>query len=103
MMKMKNKLNDLSVLVEKALRDYPQTRDSDTKLIYCVMRMCGVSRDESFTSVMLKLLNNELPAFASITRAKRKVVELNPELNCSEKVREFRQEQQEAYKDFSRG
>ena len=99
---MKNNLIDLAKVVEGVLRQYPATRDSDTKLIYAVMHNCGVGANETFTEVMKKLLNNQLPAFASITRAKRKVVEMYPELAPSETVREFRAEQQEQYKEFAK-
>lgn len=94
--------NDLTTTVEKVLKAYPETRDSDTKLIYCVYRCYGLPKGETFESVISKLLDNQLPAFASITRAKRKVVETHPELDCSAKVREFRNEQEKIYKEYAR-
>ena len=98
-----NNIKDTATVVEQALTQYREARESDTKLIYLVMRMCGVSKDESFASVMNKMLNGQLPAFASITRAKRKVVEQHPELDCSAKTRELRNAQEEAYKAYARG
>lgn len=94
---------DLSVIVEDVLRKIPQTRDNNNKLIYCVLRSCGVESNESFTSVINKLINGELPAFESITRARRKIVEQHPELDANEKVKELRAKQEQMYKGYARG
>lgn len=94
---------DLTEVVERTLRDYKQTRDSDNKLIYCVMRYYGVGKDATFSQVINMVIEGKLPAFASITRAKRKVVELHPELDCSATVKKFRKEREEAYKAYARG
>ena len=96
-----NKIRDLAEIVKEVLETTPQTRESDNKLIYCVMRKCGVQNGESFSSVMQRLIDGELPAFASITRAKRKVVELYPELDCSTETRKLRDEQRGEYMDFA--
>lgn len=93
---------DLMQVVKSCLEQLPETRDSDNKLIYAVYRKSGVGKDETFASVINKVINGDLPAFASITRAKRKVVELNPELDCSAPVKAFRQEQEEQYKALAR-
>lgn len=89
-------------VVEYVLRETKETRDSDTKLIYAVFRNMGVYKDESFASVSNKILSKQLPSYASITRAKRKVVEKHPELDCSKKVREMRNEQEEMFKAYAR-
>ena len=94
---------DLSAIVEDVLRKIPQTRDCNNKLIYCVLRSCGVESNESFTSVINKLINGELPALESITRARRKLVEQHPELDANAKVKELRAKQEEMYKGYARG
>ena len=94
--------NTLQDIVEKTLRSIPETRNSDHKLIYAVYRNLGVTKDETFCSVMNKMVNGSLPPFATITRAKRKVVEKHPELDCSAKVREMRNELEEQYKAYAR-
>lgn len=93
---------DLSSVVEQALRQCKETRDSDTKLIYYVYRLYGLPKGATFETVIAGLLDGKLPAFASITRAKRKIVEQHPELDCSKEVREFRNAQEEAYKAYAR-
>lgn len=95
------KIRDLAEVVKEVLETTPQTRDSDNKLIYCVMRKCGMQNGESFASVIQKIIDGELPAFASITRAKRKVVELYPHLDCSKEVREMRDEQRGEYMELA--
>ena len=94
--------NDLTMTVKSVLEQCPEARNSDTKLIYGVMRTMGVGRDEAFSSVIRKMLDGSLPAFASITRAKRKVVEICPELDADREIRQMRAEQEEMYKAYSR-
>ena len=93
---------DLQSIVEKTLRAIPETRDSDNKLIYAVMRHYGIEKDTTFASVMKSIIDGKLPPFASITRAKRKVVEKFPELDCCAKVRADRDALEEFYKDYAR-
>ena len=89
-------------VVKGCLEQIPETRNSDNKLIYAVYRKLGMDMNETFRNVINKVMDGQLPAFASITRAKRKVVELYPELDCDKKVREFRDEQQMQYKALAR-
>ncbi len=98
---MPKKIRDLAEVVKDVLTQYKDTRDSDNQLIYCVMRKCGMQNGETFASVIQRIMNGELPAFASITRAKRKVVELYPELDCPKEVRKLRDEERGDYMDFA--
>ena len=93
---------DLTKVVERALRDCEDARNSDNKLIYYVMRYYGMKKEATFAQVINAIINGDLPAFASITRAKRKVVELHPELDCKAEVRRMRSEQEEMYKEYAR-
>ena len=94
--------DNLLVLVKACLEQVPETRDSDNKLLYAIYRHLGVDSNTSFERVINKVIRGELPAFASITRAKRKVVELYPHLDCSAKVRELRDQQEQAYKSLAK-
>lgn len=94
--------NNLLKEVKACLTQIPETRDSDNMLMYCIYRHYGLEEHATFERVINKIIKGELPAFASITRAKRKVVELYPELDCSAKVRELRDQQEQAYKELAK-
>ena len=93
---------DLLTITKKCLEQSEEARNSDTKLIYHVYRCYGLKQNAPFEVVLHLIMDGRLPAFASITRAKRKVVELYPYLDCSAKVRELRNEQQENYVAMAR-
>lgn len=88
--------------VKYCLTAFKETRDSDNKLIYAVFRTYGMSPTATFASVVNAITEKRLPTFASVTRAKRKVVELHPELDCSSKVRDMRDEQELIYRQMSK-
>lgn len=93
---------DLTTIVEKVLRQYPETRDSDSKLIYCVYRLYGLPMRSTFEYVVSELIQGNLPAFASITRAKRKLVETYPELDANATVKAYRAQQEAMYEEYAR-
>ena len=95
-------LNTLQAQVEQILKTSPQARDNNNLLIYAVFKLYGVEATDNFASVMLKLIDKKLPSFESITRARRKVVELHPELDASEKVKALREQQEQEYKEYAR-
>ena len=90
-------------IVECCLRKIPETRESDTKLMYAVYRQMGMKSDDTVASFFKDVLDGKYPPLATITRAKRKIVEQHPELDCSAQVREKRNELEEQYKAFARG
>lgn len=98
---MSNKI-ELAELIKGILEKHREARNSDNVLIYSVMRYYGVQPTTTFAAVMQGIIEGKLPALASITRAKRKVVELYPELDCDAKVRAMRNEQQQEYVAFAK-
>lgn len=97
-----SELTTLQEKVEKVLRECAQARDNNNILIYALFKQYGVSGTDNFASVMLKMINKELPSFESITRARRKVVELYPELDASASVKALRKQAEEEYKEYAR-
>lgn len=78
-------------VVKKVLIEYPGCRSDDFKLIYAVYREIDFTHTtrELFCELMLNHKAYNLPAFESITRARRKIQRTNPELS-NKKVQEER-------------
>lgn len=93
---------ELAEIIKDILIKHREARNSDNVLIYAVMRYYGIQPTTPFAAVIQAIRDGNLPAFASITRAKRKVVELHPELDCDAKVRELRNLEQEEYRAFAK-
>ena len=98
-----NNLGTLQDTVENILRGSADARNNNNVLTWAVFKKFGVKADESWASVVMKLIAHELPSFESITRARRKVVELYPELDADESVRALREQAEEEYKNYARG
>lgn len=94
----KNKTFDL---VKSILESDPDTRDDDFALIYEVAKRYGLET-RSFGYALALWKTNKMPSFEGITRARRKVQELNPNLRAADKVAEARAEQCEEYIEFYR-
>ncbi len=82
-------------LVKDLLEKYPEMRNSDKKLIWAVYfkkQLVQLPENPSIKGMSRILYMNFLqgPSFESITRARRKVQELNPELWSSMPVRNKR-------------
>lgn len=77
--------------VEKLLRDYPQLRDSDMKLLISVWTAQGLKLSEQQIHVLMGCSNAE-----SITRVRRKLRDKYP---ASEKVEEQRFNKFKQYRD----
>lgn len=73
--------------VLKLLEDYEQLRNSDKKLIWCVWYKQGLSNTSITKEDFLRAKSSE-----SITRARRKVQELHPELQATSTVKMRRAE-----------
>lgn len=100
---MTNELNTLQAQVEQILKTSPQARDNNNILIYAVFKLYGVESTDKVASMFLKLIDKKLPSFESITRARRKVVELHPELDATENVKRAREYTEEEYEIYARG
>lgn len=68
---------DLYTRVKNILKAYPQTRDSDNKLVAIIW---GEDTVRDSTNILVLLADDKLASFESIGRARRKVQELCPEL-----------------------
>ena len=93
---------DLLTLVEEILRKHPETRDDNNLLIWAVHRAQGVTTTDAYASVLLKIRAKQLSSYESITRARRKVVELNPELDANAAVKALRKQQEKEYEEYAR-
>ena len=66
--------------VKKILQSYPQTRDSDNKLVAIIW---GEDTIKETRNILVLLADEQLASFESIGRARRKVQELCPTLRGS--------------------
>jgi hypothetical protein len=78
-----NKIKNIKPKVEELLKTFPECRDDDNRLY---LKLCSwidpVLRhpNTSFKYFGTQLLNGTLPILESVTRARRKLQEENPEL-----------------------
>ena len=88
--------------VKFILEKHPLTRDSDEKLYASYLARHGVT-----TISVAEFFNHfndyKVSDFESITRIRRKVVEENPSLAPSDRVKELRQERQMDFLELARG
>lgn len=89
----------LKAEVQFILTKYPASRDSDEKLYAAYLARHGIT-----TLSVAYFLNNfnqyKVSDFESVTRMRRKIVEQNPSLGPSEKVKSLRQERQLDFYEF---
>ena len=97
--RVKTKMETMQEIVKKVLEDYPETRANDDKLRVIVLEKMGVDTGKSFFTLAL---SGELKCIESITRARRKVQEIHPELKEPE-MAEIRLNEEEAYHFYFRG
>lgn len=95
-------LKTLKAEIRQILTAHPETRDSDEKLYASYLARRGIT-----TISVATFFNNfnryNVSDFESVTRCRRKIVEENPELGPSEKVKELRYERQVDIYDFIKG
>jgi len=90
-------------LVKDILIKNPLTRDSDPHLyIEVMMRLNPNATKMPFAMVLRNLTDLGLPLYDTVTRARRKVQAEYPELQGTERVKKFRAELEEEYKEYSR-
>lgn len=90
-------------LVKDILQKNPLARNSDTYLyIEVMMRLNPHATKMPFGMVWKNLQDLGLPCYDTVTRARRKVQAEHPELQGSERVRHFRAEREEEYKEYAR-
>ena len=72
--------------VKELMEQYPSVRNSDRKLIWAVWNDLGLCQFDHITVENYE----KSPSLESITRARRKVQELHPELQATKSVRSAR-------------
>ena len=79
-------MKDYYTEVRRILINWPTSRDDDM-LLYAIYLAEShlISSDESFYKVMSTAKARKIPSYESITRTRRKVQELEPELNGHKK------------------
>ena len=95
------KLKNLKNIVERQLRDKPQLRDSDNKLVarlwynHIQNRSPVPVENMSALDLLIAIGNGELVGWSSITRVRRKIQQMNSDLRG--KKYEKRQESTKTY------
>lgn len=100
-------LNTTTELVQDILERYPDTRNSDSKLIYQVFKVIGNRKGVdietmSLPNYLLHMKEYGLPSIETIGRCRRKIVELHPELAGTDEVQKKRRANISNYKNYAR-
>lgn len=97
-------LKTLESKVFVVLERFPLARKDDFYLYFCVCREINynVATIDKFSYVMLHHKELGFPSFESVTRCRRKVFELYPNLK-PEKVTKLRKEKEEEFREYSKG
>jgi hypothetical protein len=85
-------------LVEYYLRKFPETRNDDKLLTYKVFQKLCQEQGEYFY-VPFRLWK-ELPAFASIQKARQKIQNKEGRFKPNEETKQLRQKNQEDYREW---
>lgn len=95
------KMRTIMEEVEEILVKDPRTRNSDELLygIYISDKIGLISAVNFF----IHFANYNVASFGTISRARRKIQEMHPELQASKEVQEMRNELQGSFFDFARG
>lgn len=90
-------------LVKIVLVEYPDTRNDNFTLIYRVYKEVNeeVVLRNLFFDVMLNHKEYGLPSFEGITRARRKIMNMYPELKPIKTVEKARKEEEFLYREYA--
>lgn len=94
------KIKDLERFVIKALEDCKSTRTDDFKLYAVVLYYKGVSVGANLFQFLKTAKQNKMPAFESVSRCRRHIQELRPELKDT-KTAIKREELREDYREYN--
>lgn len=108
---MKKRLNTTKAIVLEVLEKDVQARNSDNHLYLQVLRIISQKHDLPLADYMsldrffewLGKDNCPYPGFETVRRARQKVQAEYPHLAASERVQEFRAENETAFREFARG
>lgn len=78
--------------VKELLETIPETRNSDQVLVWTVYGILGYAKDGAITKA--SFLHKNIPPFESISRARRKIQELHPDLQATPAVQAKREEKE---------
>ena len=103
----KNELINITSLVKNLLEKEESTRNSDSLLYLRVLAIFAAKLgiNLSCISVPVFLLNSkelQFPSYETVSRARRKMQEKNPELRGDKKVQEKRRENEIEFKAYAR-
>ena len=101
------RLKDLSKMVKAILEKDQAARNSDSILLLHLLRNMGAEKglDIDKMSVPMYLIHGrdlQLPTLESVGRARRKVVEKNPELGSDDDVESVKMQLEDAYRRFAK-
>jgi len=97
-------LNSIKALVKAILEQDEQARNSDSFLYFRLLERI----DKAILSVpvhefLLGMGLNGIPPFESVRRTRQKIQAEYPHLAACDRVKEFRVESEEVYRNFARG
>ena len=93
---------DIMAQVEKIMREHPEARDDDFKLYGWACKESDARvMTLSFSQVLWNSAKLNIPAYESVTRARRKLQELHPELR-GKKYQERQKRQSEYIEKYGR-
>lgn len=105
---MSKEIGTYTKLVKRILETEAQTRNSDSLLYLKVLRHIAKEKDillDSLTVpdflISMNLLG--MPGFETIRRTRQKLQREFPELSANDTVQGFREENEQAFRDFARG
>lgn len=100
-------LHNTHDLVEWVLVHQPETRNSDNKLYISILKILGNRKgidieNMSITRFLLHMKDYGIPSIESVGRARRKIVEMHPQLAGTKEVQDQRRLNEQEYKAYSR-
>ena len=97
----KKKLETIESVVKNILKDNEATRSSDDILYeYVCNHFCDGASSMTLANFLRHRAQMKCPNFASVTRARRKVFEKNPDLK-PEGATQVRVEEEQTYRDYA--
>ena len=101
---MKQQLQSTKALVKTILEQDERARNSDSYLYFRILeRIDKAVLTLPVSEFLLSMGTKEIPPFESVRRTRQMIQSECPWLAACDKVKEFRADNEEAYRDFARG